>query len=231
MPAPYPKFSFSTNTSTNCKSSGTLRKDCNEKFAQYVDSMVKVRETFDFVQPVEVIRATNVYCSSHYFSELWDYSTDETKKYFNAWKTSMKLIWKVPRNCKTYLLQTVLAPGQFSARSTILSRFHGFFLSLLNSPCHEVQVVARMSARDMRCTLKRNLQLLEDETGLNPWTAGSHEIKLALHHQELAPVPDSDNWRITYLQKLLYSRLHAIFENDQSCEERLTSLINSLVGD
>ena len=84
-----------------------------------------------------------------------------------------KLTWNVPRATRTYLVQKVLAAGLSSARVDILARYANFFRSLRVSPCQEVSVMASIAGRDVRTTTGRNLKLLEELTGLNPWIFGS----------------------------------------------------------
>ena len=148
---------------------------------------------------------------------------------FNSWKTSVKLAWGVHRGCRTYLLQKVLAPDLVSLRVNLLTRFRKFFRSLMESPSKEVQVVASISARDMRSSLGSNLALLREETGLDPWVVSQGQLKKALIDAETVEVPAGDKWRISYLEKLLQQcqLLHYLGNKDE--EDRLKGLINSLV--
>ena len=56
---------------------GSMRQDCREKRAQFVDASVKLRETFSFAHPAEVITATDKCCTTAYGSNLRDFSTKE----------------------------------------------------------------------------------------------------------------------------------------------------------
>ena len=149
--------------------------------------------------------------------------------FVNAWKTSHKLAWKVHRGCRTYLVQEVLAPHVPTIRAGLLSRFHSFFLSLLASPSHEVSVVARLAARDARSNLGSNLGLLAERTGMDPWVAPHRDIQTALSKADIVEIPEQDTWRVIYLQQLLTQRLEAHYTCKTEEEERLATLINSLV--
>ena len=139
---------------------GRMIGDCRQKRAQFIDSSVKVREAFHFAHPLEQILATEKYCCSFYGSNLWDLTSDEAKMVFSAWRTGHKLAWYVHHGCRTYLVQTVLAPHVTSLRVNILTRFRGFFRSPLDSPSWEVVVVARLAARDVRSTVGSNLRMI-----------------------------------------------------------------------
>ena len=209
---------------------GTFKKDTQEKRATFIDSSVKIREALHIAQPPEVITATLKNCSAFYGSPLWDLQSKETENIFSAWKTSVKLTWNLPRATHSYFLP-LLAPKMLSIRSSLLARFHKFFRSLLESSSHEVQVVALLAARDIRSNLGSNLRIILDETGLDPWTATSAEVKSALLYREvqLYTPPEADMWRVPYLWKLLDAKQRDHYLADSNEKSQLDQLINSLV--
>ena len=147
----------------------------------------------------------------------------------SAWRTGHKLAWDVPRNCHTYLVDEVLTVGVANLEASLLLRFHGFFQGLIASPSHEVAVVALLAARDRRSTLGSNLTRLQNLTGLDPWVAGRCQVKAALQLATRREVPELDFWRPVLLQKLLSTRLEAHYSADKEEEERIATLITSLV--
>ena len=190
---------------------------------------MKIRETFSFAHPIDQITAIEKYCTSLYGSNLWKLDSDEVNMLFSAWKTGIKLAWDVHQGCRTYLLQTVLAPDITSLKVNLLTQFHGFFRGLLDCPSHEVRVVTLLAARDIRSNLGSNMALLQNQTGLNPWVIGRSNLKQELKKAERVMIPDSDIWRVDYLQRLLNERLVAHYKCNQEEEKKLINLINSLV--
>ena len=53
---------------------GTSAQDCREKRAQFIDSAVKIRESFDFAHPAEQIMTVDKYCLAAYGSNLWKHT-------------------------------------------------------------------------------------------------------------------------------------------------------------
>ena len=208
---------------------GLMTQDCREKRAQLIDSSVKIRESFAFAHPTEQILAVSKYCSAAYGSNLWDLRSREANMFTNAWRTTHKLAWDVPRHCRTFLVQTVLAPEDASMRASLLCRSAGFFHGLLTSQSREVVVMALLAARDMQSSLGSNLALVREESKLNPWVAGRGELRAALEAADRVPVPQQDKWRGPYLEKLLVLRLQAYYAGDKVEEKRLQDLICSLV--
>ena len=90
----------------------------------------------------------------------------------------------------------------------LLLRFRTFFQSLLSSPSPEVQVTARLAARDLQSSVGSNLALLQEESGsLDPWTVSPGQLRAALLWTEAEPVREEDSWRIPCLHRLLTEQL------------------------
>ena len=206
-----------------------MQQDSKEKRAIFIDSSVKVREGFSFAHPFEQITAVEKYCTAVYGSNLWELGSNETNMLVNSWKTGLKLAWGVTRACRTYLVETVLAPHVRSLRARLLLRFINFFRALLTGPSREVTVVALLAARDKRSSIGANLAVVSELTKLDPWVSSIGELRNSLEEADRAKIPDRDEWRIPYLRKLLSALLEAKYSADSAEEERLQSLITSLV--
>ena len=74
---------------------------------------------------MEMLRAVKVYCCDHFGSMLWDLQGDMTNKYYNSWKTCIKLAWEVPRATHRYFLD-YLSGGLVTVRRDVLARYAGF---------------------------------------------------------------------------------------------------------
>jgi hypothetical protein len=208
---------------------GDMDHDAEIKRAKFINSSVEIRETFKSAAPSEVVKALKVYSSSFYGSNLWDLGGDKAKQVYTAWSTSVKLVWGLPQQTRTYFLQQMLCCGFSSARVDILTRFVKFFHGLKSSASYEVQVLSRFLARDMLPVTGKNLRLVPELTQLNPWTARNCGSRAALESSERADVPELDRWRLPYLCSLLSQRCQAYYMVMEHEEEELTTLINSLV--
>ena len=170
-----------------------------------------------------------VYSNSFYGSNLWDLGGDRAKQVYTAWNTAVKLAWGCPQQTRTYFLQNFLNCGYTSARVDMLARFAKFFTSLRNSASHEVQVLSRLVARDVRSVTGQNLTLIKEITNLNPWSLSYRKLKTKLIQSEHVEVPAQDSWRLPYLCSLLSQRgmVHNLALEQE--EQALTALIDSLV--
>ena len=137
--------------------------------------------------------------------------------------------WGCPQNTRSYFVQQILCCGFTSAKTDILTRFIKFFESLRTSASVEVQMMSRMISRDVRSTLGKNLRMISDLSGLNPWLTSLPKMQEALIANETVPVPTGDEWRIPYLCKLLSQRSDAYNEARDEDAELLSSYIKSLV--
>ena len=148
---------------------------------------------------------------------------------YNAWSTTVKLVWGCPQQTRTYFLQNLLSCGFTSARTDMLARFVNFFKGLRSSASHEVRILSRLLARDVRSVTGKNLKLIKELTKLNPWNTPIAHIKVALYNEEAVEVPELDGWRLPYLVTLLKNRGEAYYRGDEELEMTYSVLINSLV--
>ena len=206
--------------------SGRMDRDAKQKRAEFISKSVEIREVFKFASPVEILHAMKVYCASFYGSMLWDLTSEGATQAFNAWNTAVKLAWDCPRQTRSYLLKHVLACNLSSAKTDILSRYAKFFHSLRLSTSREVAVMAALVSRDIRSTTGSNLRMIEDTSGLSPWTTSQWRLKAALDESEFPLVPDNDLWRIPLLNKYLSYRQELFYSGLDA--ETLNQLINSL---
>ena len=123
----------------------------------------------------------------------------------------------------------MLSCGFSSARVDILSKFVSFFKSLRYSASKEVQVLSRLVSRDVRSYTGKNLLLLQELSGLSPWTVSSTRLKQVLMEKEQCQVPIEDQWRLPYLESLISQRRAAQDLALDDLGNYITELINSLV--
>ena len=80
----------------------------------------------------------------------------------------------------------------------------------------------------MRTTTGRNLRLLRELSGLDPWVFGSARLKEELVKFEMKEVPPLDQWRVPYLSSLLERRQVLHYQGDIEGEQELSDLVDSI---
>ena len=79
----------------------------------------------------------------------------------------------------------------------------------------------------VRTVTGSNISLIRQDTGLDPVTSSPWEVKKRLLGN-VASAPDTDEWRLSYLAKLLTDRGEASYREEDSAVLRLNGLIDSL---
>ena len=132
---------------------------------------------------------------------LWKLKGRAAEQLFKSWNTCVKLLYMVPRNTFTYLVEGFLAGDQTTFRNQILSRYPGFYRKLLTCPSKEVRVLARMVSADPRPTTCANLKYLREITNQDQveWLS-SWRVRDSLPVQR---VPEKEMWRLGLLESLL----------------------------
>ena len=136
---------------------------------------------------------------------LWDLYGENAKKFYRTWNTCVKLSWELPRATHTYFVDNLLAATFRSFATSIKSKYVKFFQNLLTSKIQEVRLSSELVGRDASSTTGKNLIMLEQETGVSPWSSSPKEVSDILS-AIVTPVPQQDHWRLPYLQKLLTER-------------------------
>ena len=91
-------------------------------------------------------------------------------------------------------------------------------------------MLSRFLARNVQSNTGKNLQYIQEETGLSPWFACRGGLRDALVAGEVVGVLPQDRWRIPYLGSLLSQRREARTLALEEEEKRLSQLIDSLVA-
>ena len=102
-------------------------------------------------------------------------------------------------------MENLLAATFCSFAMSIKSKYVKFFQNLLTSKSKEVRLLSELVGRDASSTTGRNLIMLEQETGVSSWSSSPRQVSDILS-AVVTPVPEQDEWRLPYLQKLLTER-------------------------
>ena len=190
---------------------------------------MKVKESFSYAHPSEIVSAVQKYSTAFYGSNLYALRSYTASQLYGSWRTRVKLIWDLPRECHNNFLDAILAQDVIPPQISLMTRFVTFFHSLINSPSPEVSVLCRLSARDLHSNIGLNLDDIKRETGLDPWLFGSRRIREEMLKFHSRSPPKEDAWRIPYLHKLLSIRTEYFYRGDSFNYEEINSLIFSLV--
>ena len=208
---------------------GTMDQDTAVKRAKFIQSSSEIRELFKFAAPQEILKSLKIYSSSFYGSNLWDLGGNKANQVYNAWNTTVKLVWGCPQQTRTYFVQRLLSCGFSSARTDLLSRFANFFHGRRGSASLEVRILVRLLARDLQSITGKNLHMIKELTKLNPWDTPLAQISAALAEEEVVELAEVDAWRLPYLVTLLRNRGEAYYRGDEDSVKMYTELIDSLV--
>ena len=93
----------------------------------------------------------------------------------------------------------------------------------------EIRVLFNFVARDLQCVTAKNLKLVGEAAGLDPWTAGPVKLKEPLQMNQLVSTPPQDAWKLPYLRSLLRQLQEAKHLVQEDRVKQTQDLIDSLV--
>ena len=201
-----------------------MEKDCNRARAKYISKSLDIRQTLSFASPEVIMKGVQVFASDLYGCMLWDLSSNAAESLFKSWNTNIKLIYDIPRNTFTYLIEGHFSRNFLSLRNQVYLRYAGFFQGLRNSQSEEVRFLSMIVSKDPRSNTFRNLKLLRSKTELDePYMYGPERLKLVLSNMT---VPNNEKWRLGLLDNLLTIRKEK--QQDLLSTDRISEMISGL---
>ena len=201
-----------------------MEADSQRARGKFLSMSTDVRERLSFACPQQVLHAIQIYCTDAYGSMLWDLGSSKSEQFYKCWNSCVKLLYGVPRNTFTYLIEGWFASDMPSLRNQILSRYPKFYRQLLESPSKEIRTLVRIVSGDPRSTTCKNLKLIRNLTNLSEAEYFSrHRILMDL---PVKTVPQSEVWRL----RLLESCMSLKVELDKRVQdtEQICAMISSL---
>ena len=205
-----------------------MNYDSKCKRARFIDNSTAVREMFKFAKPGQVLHAVQVYCCDMYGSMLWDLFGDQAGQFYRCWNTCVKLCWNVPRSTHTYFIDNLLATEFRTVRQQVMSRYAGFYQSLLNSPSREVAIVSRMVGRNVSTNTGSNLFNISKEFNMDIHRTTPFKLKMSIL-SSTSQVPSMDQWRLPLLSQYLQIRegLELLCEDTSYIQELINNLCST----
>ena len=202
----------------------SMDMDCTRARAKFIGKSVDVRESFSFAKPDQVLQMVQLLCTDAYGSMLWDLRSSQAEQFFKCWNTCVKLVYGVPCQTFTYLVEGYFAQSFVTLRNQVLSRYPGFFRNLLSSPSKEVRMLASMVAADPRSTTCSNLKYLREITSLDQAEQfSSRRIRESL---PVKSVPARETWRLGLITELM--NLRSIRYREVKDFQQICGMIDSL---
>ena len=120
-------------------------------------------------------------------------------------------------------MENLLAVDFLPVKTELMARYVSFHRSLIESASSEVSFLAQVVGEDVRSTTSINLNFIQDETGLDPLTASTTQVK---NNIERLKVPEGQLWRIDTINFLLQERKERKAKLEPT--EKLTFIIDAL---
>ena len=201
----------------------TMTADAAARRARFISSSVEVRSQFSFTTPLHALKAVKVTSCDAYGSVLWRLDSQAASSFYKAYSSCVRMVYHLPQNTFTYLVEGHLSLGQKPLRNLVLGRYPAFYQRMAWGPSREVFIMAEVAARDQRTVTACNLAHVSAVTRLDCATSGWLDMKAALPIKE---VPEKEKWRLGFLDSLLRER--AELEKEGKDTKRVVAMLSSL---
>ena len=204
---------------------GTMEADCSAHWTNFCQRSSELKETLSELHPNEIFKSQNIYCTSWYGAEIWDYTSSYTNKILNAHKSTAKLLYDLPYNTHRFLTQQ-LRGDMSDQRVSLWWRLRKFVLNLLHSPSFEVEFLARLLLFDLRSFVSANIRHLDSETGLKTLYCNKVKFLEVMSAREVMSVEEADT--LTMVVELLEMKMHQDYEDMLTVKEE--ELVDELIN-
>ena len=218
-----PWVPFATHLGHEIHQSCTMDYDVTLKRAIFIGSSVDIREKFGFAQPEQILKAARTYSLHLYGGMLWDFTSDKTGQMCKAWNMCVKLVYQVPRNTRTFIVEHYFAEQLDSVMKELFSRYVNFVKSLRDSSSSEIKNLFEIIGYDPQSNTGRNLYFIRSQTGMDPYSVSPRTVR---NYDMRLPISTFEKWRIPLLDKLISRR--RTLQDKMGDTEEVDGIINSL---
>ena len=163
-----PWVSSATHLGHEIHQACNMDQDVKIKRAIFIERSVEIRETFSFALPEQVLSAVQIYALHLYGGMLWDFDSAKTGEFCRAWRTCVKLVHRVPRSTRTFIVDHYLAANFDPVLTELFAGYVKFVSSLKSSASIEVQTLFSIISKDNKSNTGSNIHVIQTKTGLNP---------------------------------------------------------------
>ena len=82
-----------------------MDKDCQRARSKFIAKSCEIREQLKFAYPYDTLKAVEVLCMDAYGCMLWNLASPMAEQFYKSWNTCVKLVYGIPRNTFTYLVE------------------------------------------------------------------------------------------------------------------------------
>ena len=108
-----------------------LYKDIDIKKGKFIGCVNNITTEFQFAHPVAKVKLLQIYGSSFYGSNLWDYYSPSSDKLYKTWNIALRKLFNLPARSHTRYLDVICNVRHI--RFSLKVRFLSFIQSLFQS--------------------------------------------------------------------------------------------------
>ena len=154
------------------------------------------------------------YCMAVYGSQLWDFASKVTERFYVAWRKCVRRLLKIPHNTHSRYLHIMC--NDFPVDLQLHTRFVNFIKSCRNSKCDLVRLCCMLATKGSKSSVSNSWRHI-----CTKWNTDNDVSIRELKMLSAANVCVEDNITAALIHDLLCLR-------DSTCDPDITELIHEL---
>ena len=179
-----------------------MNSDTDMKRRKFIGKTHSLLQEFGFLDHSIVFDIMNIYATSFYGSNLWMFSSLSSEKIFTSWNKMIRLVWNLPNTTHRYFIEEISNNPHIKA--SLYQRYLVFLGSLRKSPKKFVASLVNRVCEDQGSITRKNINSIETDSKLS--NVLSLNPRYVASNVTYASVPESEIWRIGFLEDLISVR-------------------------
>ena len=180
-------------------------------------------QEFGFLCPDMMLNIISIYATSFYGSNLWLFSRSATERLFTSWNNMIRMVWSLPNTTHRYFLEDISETPHLKA--SLYQRYLVFVKSITDSKKVFLSSLAKRVYHDQGSITRHNLNSIEKDSGCTDLL--SYSPKYISSKVRYAPVPETEEWRVSFLKELISLRNNdMVLEDSQFTQNEIQDLIS-----
>ena len=168
-----------------------------QKRATFISKNIELLQEFHFSHPKSLVKINNIYNSSYYGCVLWNYESNEVKRFDKSWNVAMRKIFRLPYQSHRCFLEPLSQSNH--AIFSFYKRFIKFTDSLKLSSKSLLKNLFNIVKNDCRSKTGsnlRNLMILTGKTKVENLCVGN------ISKLKYVNLPADDEWKIAIMNEI-----------------------------
>ena len=198
-----------------------MSSDLRSKRGIFFNKVHELIQQFGQLDPKLIVKLLSVYGTSLYGSSLWKLNSEDFNKLCRSWNTAMKIIWNLPHNTHTRLLESLSPVSHL--KSVLAGRYIGFVQSLSATSNSILGFLFTLCKKNVSTLTGHNIRHLMDENNLLEFN-DMIRMRSSIKTSRINALEEEEKWKVDLINDIALAK-RGILSIDNLEEDELGHIL------